>query len=249
MKQYTWNKNKVHFNHHPNIPESFRMLIVGPSGCGKTNLLFNMLLTPNYLDYNNLIIFSKTINQPEYQVLYHGFKNGLSKESINFLFENQDKLKGISIEDTCVEYALIKPERSGITIVFSDKFEEIPPPQKLDPKKKNLIIFDDCVNMKNQEVMESYFTRGRHQNCNSIYLSQSWFDLPGRAIRNNANEMIFFKLNKRNVDQIYTELFSTVIEKHELDAAWANRYGYIALNRDTSSITTDLFTTHGGSIN
>ena len=85
-----WNKGKSSFNHHKNIPESFRMLIVGSSGCGNTNLLFNMLLIPKYLDYDNLIIFSKTINQPEYQLLYHGLKNKLSKQSIINIFKNQD---------------------------------------------------------------------------------------------------------------------------------------------------------------
>ena len=52
-----WNRDIDRFNHNPNIPESFRMLIVGPSNSGKTVLLNKILLTPNYLDYNNLIIF------------------------------------------------------------------------------------------------------------------------------------------------------------------------------------------------
>ena len=41
----------MEFNHHENIPQSFRMLIVGSSGCGKTQLLFKMLLT---LYFDNL---------------------------------------------------------------------------------------------------------------------------------------------------------------------------------------------------
>ena len=49
-KALTWNKFAVKFNHHDNLPRSFRMLIVGPSGCGKTNLLFNMLLKPGFID-------------------------------------------------------------------------------------------------------------------------------------------------------------------------------------------------------
>ena len=96
----TWNKGKSRFNHHKNIPESFRMLIVGSSGCGNTNLLFNMLLIPKFLEYDNLIIFSKTINQPEYQLLYHGLKNRLSKESIINIFKNQDSFSdSLSIKE------------------------------------------------------------------------------------------------------------------------------------------------------
>jgi len=243
MQQYTWNKDKVKFNHNPNIPESFRMLIVGPSGCGKTNLLFNMLLSPKFLDYNNLIIFSKTISQPEYQLLYHGFKNGLSKESINHIFINQDKLsKELSIQDICIEYLALSPNpENKIEVTFSDKFEEIPPPNKLNPKKKNLIIFDDCVNIKNQQVMENYFTRGRHQSCNSIYLSQSYYELPGRSIRDNSNFLIFFKLPNKNRNNIHSDLFEGILEKHELDNVWNDKYGYIAFNRDTQKVMTNLF--------
>ena len=65
----TWNQNIIRFNHNPIIPDSFRMLIVGPSNCGKTVLLLKMLLTPEYLDYENLIIFSKTIDQPKFNPL------------------------------------------------------------------------------------------------------------------------------------------------------------------------------------
>ena len=38
-----WNRDNIKFNHHGNIPNNFRMLIVGPSGCGKTFLLLQML--------------------------------------------------------------------------------------------------------------------------------------------------------------------------------------------------------------
>ena len=62
------------------------MLIVGPSGCRKTNLLLGMLLTDNFLDYDKLTIFSKTITQPEYQIILNGFENNLSEKSIRYFF-------------------------------------------------------------------------------------------------------------------------------------------------------------------
>ena len=245
MGEHTWNKFRVKFNHHENLPQSFRMLIVGPSGCGKTSLLFDMLLKENFIDYNNLIIFSKTIDQPEYQLLYHGFKNNLSKEDISLIFENQDAFHE-PIPNICEEYALQKNllnTTSMIEITFSNKFADILPPDKLNKTKKNLIIFDDCVSKKNQEIMESYFTRGRHNNCNVIYLSQSWYELPGRMIRGNANFVILFKLNKRNKDAIYADLFSTdeLISKQDLDHIWNEKYAYVALNKDTGEVMEDVF--------
>ncbi len=55
-------ENRTQWNHHPNIPGSFRMLIVGASRSGKTALLLSMLIEPDFLDYNNLIIFTTRIS-------------------------------------------------------------------------------------------------------------------------------------------------------------------------------------------
>ena len=66
-------------------------------------------------------------------------------------------------------------DQDPITVKLSDKINEIPPPDKLDKSKKHLIIFDDCINNINQEVMNSYYSRSRHS-CNCIYLSQSFLN-------------------------------------------------------------------------
>jgi len=116
--------NKITFSHHINLPSCFRMLIVGSSGCGKTNLLLRMLLTDNFLDYNNLIIFSKTLSQPEYQIVFNGFENNLSKKSIRYIFENQETLfkdENISIEEVVEQYAIKHPEDSIITFILSQE--------------------------------------------------------------------------------------------------------------------------------
>jgi ABC-type lipoprotein export system ATPase subunit len=55
-------KNKR--NNSPLLPDSIRACIVGKSGCGKTNLLLNLLLN-DYLDYDHLYIFDKSLHQPE----------------------------------------------------------------------------------------------------------------------------------------------------------------------------------------
>ena len=80
---------RMNFQHHPNLPSSFRMLIIGSSASGKTCLLLNFLLETGFMDYNNLIIFTPTKSQQEYQLLYHGYSNGLSKESIAAILLNQ----------------------------------------------------------------------------------------------------------------------------------------------------------------
>ena len=52
MDNLDW-KEKTNRNNSPILPRSIRGLIVGKSGCGKTNLLLNLLLKPELLDYNS----------------------------------------------------------------------------------------------------------------------------------------------------------------------------------------------------
>ena len=46
-----------------------RSLILAPSGGGKTNLMLNLLLDKNGLFYENIYLYSKTLNQPKYTFL------------------------------------------------------------------------------------------------------------------------------------------------------------------------------------
>jgi ABC-type lipoprotein export system ATPase subunit len=97
------------FIHHENIPSSFRALLVGSSGSGKTCLLSMMLMEPDFIDYNSLMIFTTTPSQQEYQLLKHG----LSKQSIVSILLNQHKFKGLPISELCAKYAEFHRENRG----------------------------------------------------------------------------------------------------------------------------------------
>ncbi len=51
-------REKRTFNHHVNLPDPFRMLVVGPSDSGKTTFELRMMLEPNFVNYNNLVMFT-----------------------------------------------------------------------------------------------------------------------------------------------------------------------------------------------
>ena len=53
----------------------------------------------------------------------------------------------------------------------------IPDPTKLDVAEKDLLVLDDCF-LGPQRKAESYYTRGRHKNCDTFYISQNYFRLP-----------------------------------------------------------------------
>lgn len=51
------------------LPNSIRCIICGPSNCGKTNVLLSLLEDPNGLRYENVYIYSKSLEQDKYQYL------------------------------------------------------------------------------------------------------------------------------------------------------------------------------------
>ena len=60
-------------------------------------------------------------------------------------------------------------------IEFIKDIKDLPSPDKLPKDLKKLMIFDD-VRAK-EPVINEYFCRGRHNNCNMIYLNQNLFSL------------------------------------------------------------------------
>lgn len=51
------------------FPNTVRALVLGTSGCGKTNLIFTLLVNENGLRFENVYIYSKTLEQPKYKLL------------------------------------------------------------------------------------------------------------------------------------------------------------------------------------
>ena len=51
------------------LPNSIRGLITGPSNCGKTNVMMTLLQHPNGLKFENIYIYSKSLQQPKYEFL------------------------------------------------------------------------------------------------------------------------------------------------------------------------------------
>ena len=92
VKNLAWNENQSKRCNHPLLPKGIRGLIIGKSGCGKTKLLINRLLSPGWLDYDDINSFSKSLFQPEYHIHKKAFEEKLPKEVIITLFENQNEI-------------------------------------------------------------------------------------------------------------------------------------------------------------
>ena len=57
------------------LPNTVRCIVSGPSNCGKTNVVINLLTHENGLHYDNVYVYSKSLNQPKYQILERVIKD------------------------------------------------------------------------------------------------------------------------------------------------------------------------------
>ena len=85
------------------------------------------------------------------------------------------------------------PEQySNFKIKIKEIGDEIKP---LTEYENGIIVFDDILGSSNSRLVDQYFFRGRHNDLDIYYLSQSYFDLPKKTIRNNSNKNVL--LNQR----------------------------------------------------
>ena len=96
------------------------------------------------------------------------------------------------------------------------------------------VVFDDMLD-SNQKLIDPIFTRGRHNDLDVYYLSQSCFDLPKRTIRNNSNVIILFQQTLKDVEHIYRDIAGFDMSNDEFKElcreAWRERYNYLLINR------------------
>ena len=186
------------------LPASVRAIIVGKSGSGKTTLLNYLLLAPKPMKYDNLIVCGRSLHQPEYQIMQQVFGKGLSNTQVGALFVNKERAKeeSGSLEQFIEDYSLTC--KGGVDAVFFEDVARIPDPCEHDASKKNVLVLDDVM-LGPQNKVEAYFTRGRHNNVDVIYITQSYFRLPRQTIRENANMFIFFKQDRKNLMHIFND--------------------------------------------
>ena len=58
--------------------------------------------------------------------------------------------------------------------------------KSLNENENAIIFFDDLLGSTMSTYIDQFFSRGRHNNLDICYLSQSGFNLPKRTVRNNV---------------------------------------------------------------
>ena len=105
----------------------------------------------------------------------------------------------------------------------------------LNEYENGIIVFDDILGSSNSRFIEQFFIRGRHNNLDIYYLSQSYFDLPKRTIRNNSNKIILFFQKLKDIEHIYRDVAGYDMNydeiKHLCRKSWDEDYIYLYIDR------------------
>ena len=100
--------------------------------------------------------------------------------------------------------------------------------------KGSVVIFDDMLGAKNSSQIDEFFTRGRHEDLNVYYISQSYFALPRQSIRNNSDRLILFKQTLRDVQSMYHDIgaFDMIYDefKEMFRVAWSEKFNYLCID-------------------
>lgn len=184
--------------HGPLLPDTVRCLVTGPSNCGKTNVVFNLITNPNGLRFNNLYIFSKSLQQPKYQLLRK-----------------------------------ILSEIPDVSMYEYDSSEKIMQPSQAKPY--SIFIFDD-VSCENHDTIRNYFSMGRHNKIDCIYIGQTYSKIPKQLIRDNVNLLILFKQDDTNLKHVYNDHVGADMIynkfKELCGRAWEDIYGFVVIDKD-----------------
>ena len=100
--------------------------------------------------------------------------------------------------------------------------------------KGSVVIFDDMLWAKNSSQIDEFFTRGRHEDLDVYYISQSYFALPRQSIRNNSDRLILFKQTLRDVQSMYYDIGAYDMKYDEFKEmcheAWDEKYNCLCID-------------------
>lgn len=190
------------------FPKNIFCVIAGSTGSGKTNLMLNLLMKEETLNYSHVYIYSSTLNQPAYEYLIKYYRD--------------------------LEKLILSNTHHVVQIAhFFDADDEILNPSKLDKTKNHIMIFDDVM-LNDQSVIKDYFCRGRHNNVNVFYLCQSLHKIAKHCIRENANMFILFKQDDKTLKYFHETHISGDMDFKEFkqfcDEAWRKKHGFVVIN-------------------
>ena len=105
----------------------------------------------------------------------------------------------------------------------------------VDEREPNsLVIFDDCINIQQQQSIKDYFVRERHKNIYCVYLTHSHTKVDRQLIRNKINFLCLFERSSKYTKYIYDEFvgsdFTFERFKEIFNSCWSQDYGFLTID-------------------
>ena len=138
-------------------------------------------------------------------------------------------------------YEFLEKKIGAKYITFYKKLSDLPQPNDIEHKDKQiLLVFDDQINEKNQQVIKEYMIRGRKiaKGVSICYLAQSFFRIP-IIVRQNFNYLILLKLSSaRDLNLIMSD-FSLGLDRNQLSLIYKDatkeKFSFLKIDTDNSN--------------
>jgi hypothetical protein len=145
---------------------------------------------------------------------------GKTQWLLNFLAKTNDTWGHIHVVYKTSEplYEFLSDKLKGKNITFYTSLAKLPQPNDIGIKdKQQLIVFDDQVNEKNQEIVKEYCIRGRKigKGVSVCYLSQSFFKIP-KIVRLQFSHLILLKLSSNRDLNLILSDYSLGVDRQQL---------------------------------
>lgn len=115
---------------------------------------------------------------------------------------------------------------------FSESESVISPSEA---EKDSIFVFDDIATEKQNHVKDFFF-RGRHHNVCSLLAHQSYANIGKHLIRENANMIVAFQQDQKNVKHIFSDHVNSDMSlecfRKICDYCWNDRFGFIVIIKD-----------------
>ena len=87
---------------------------------------------------------------------------------------------------------------------------------------------------RNCSQIDEFFTRGRHEDLDVYYISQSYFASPRQSIRNNSHRVMLFTQTLGDVQSMYYDIGAYDMRYDEIKEvchkAWSEGFNYLCID-------------------
>ena len=116
--------------------------------------------------------------------------------------------------------------------------DEIKPVDSLDSDSQKIVIFDDFICDKNQKPLIDYFIQGRHKNCSTIYLSQSFYKTP-KDIRLNCSHYVIYEFPSNNERNLISRELN--VTKDQYERATKKPYSFMYVDKPKKMVKRNFY--------